>query len=201
MKTRPRSSITRRKAQLILGNFTVGSTAVCLFCYVEYSNQGLLKYFVTFIEHMNVKSILGVIMGVTLVTTLATTTLLQQVYAWTDPNPSPRKAPPAISGENVYVAWWTNNTANSSNEVIFRASTDGGATFGDKINLSNTTDTDSTRAEIDSDADSVVVTWWETNQTSDTPVMRVSTDNGASFGSVLTLATNGTLGEVAEEEQ
>jgi hypothetical protein len=65
---------------------------------------------------------------------------------------------------------------------MFRASTDGGATFADKINLSNTTDADSTRAEIDADADSVVVTWWETNQTSDTPVMRVSNDNGATFG-------------------
>jgi hypothetical protein len=119
-------------------------------------------------------------------------------YAWTDPSPEPRKAPPAISGENVYVAWWTNNTANSSNEVIFRASTDGGATFGDKINLSNTTEADSTRAEIDSDAESVVVTWWETNQTSDAPVMRVSTDNGATFGPLLTLATNGTIGEGGE---
>lgn len=47
--------------------------------------------------------------------------------------------------------------------MLFRASTDGGTTFGDKINLSNTTDADSTRAEIDSDTDSVVVTWWETN--------------------------------------
>jgi hypothetical protein len=98
----------------------------------------------------------------------------------------------------VYVAWWTNETGND--EVLFRASTDGGTSFGDKINLSNTTDADSTRAEIDSDADSVVVTWWETNQTSDTPVMRVSNDNGATFGPVLTMATNGTIGEASEEE-
>ena len=49
-----------------------------------------------------------------------------------------REAPPAISGENVYVAWWTNNTANSNNEVLFRASTDAGVSFGEKINLSNT---------------------------------------------------------------
>jgi len=61
----------------------------------------------------------------------------------------------------VYVAWWTNNIAanNNNEEVIFRASTDGGQTFGDKINLSNTPDADSTRAEIDSDTNSVVVTW------------------------------------------
>ncbi len=82
---------------------------------------------------------------------------------------------------------------------MFRASTVGGSTFQDKINLSNTTDADSTRAEIDSDADSVVVTWWETNQTSDTPVMRVSTDNGATFGPVLKPGTNGTIGEGEEE--
>ena len=73
-----------------------------------------------------------------------------------------------------------------------------GQTFGDKINLSNTTDAESTRVEIDSDSVSVVVTWWETNQTSDTPVMKVSTDNGATFGPMLTLAINGTIG--AEEE-
>jgi len=97
--------------------------------------------------------------------------------------------------ENVYIAWWTNKTSNNNNEVMFRASTDGGATFGDKINLSNTTDAHSTRTEIDSDADSVIVTWWKTNQTSDVPVMRVSNDNGATFGPMLVLATNGTIGE------
>jgi hypothetical protein len=75
-----------------------------------------------------------------------------------------------------------------------------GQMFGDSINLSNTTDADSTRAEIDSDADSVVVTWWETNATDDTPVMRVSNDDGATFGPVLKLASNGTLGEASDGE-
>jgi hypothetical protein len=77
---------------------------------------------------------------------------------------------------------------------MFRASTDAGQMFGDKISLSNTTDANSTRVEIDSDADSVAVTWWETNQTNDIPVMRVSNDNGATFGPLLQLATNGTIG-------
>ncbi len=67
------------------------------------------------------------------------------------------------------------------------------------INLSNTTNADSTRVEIDSDADSVIVTWWESNSTADEPVTRISTDNGATFGPILKLATNGTLGEAAEE--
>jgi hypothetical protein len=77
---------------------------------------------------------------------------------------------------------------------MFRASTDKGETFGDKINLSNTTNADSTRAEIDSDETNVVVTWWETNQTDDTPVMKVSTDAGKTFGPLLKLSTNGTIG-------
>jgi hypothetical protein len=110
-------------------------------------------------------------------------------------------APVAITGDNVYVAWWTNNTANKNEEVNFRASIDGGQTFGEKINLSNTTDKDSSRVEIGADADSVVVTWWESNQTSDTPVMRVSNDNGATFGPLLTLATNGTIGASEQGEE
>lgn len=101
------------------------------------------------------------------------------------------KHSPAITGDKVYVAWWTNKTGND--EVMFRASTDIGKTFGDVINLSNSTDSNSTRVEIDSDANSVVVTWWETNQTADTPVMRVSNDNGKTFGPLLKLAIVGTL--------
>jgi hypothetical protein len=140
---------------------------------------------------MNAKIILGVIVMITLV---ATPILLKQqsALAGFQIDPINRKAPPAITGDNVYVAWWTNKTGND--EVMFRASTDAGKTFGDKINLSNTTDADSTRVEIDSDADSVVVTWWETNDTSDVPVMRVSDDNGKTFGPLLNLATNGTIG-------
>jgi hypothetical protein len=103
-----------------------------------------------------------------------------------------RKAPPAITGDNVYVAWWTNKSGND--EVMFRASTDKGQTFGDKINLSNTPNADSTKVEIDSDTNNVVVTWWETNQTASTPVMKISTDNGKTFGPLLKLAANGTIG-------
>jgi hypothetical protein len=40
---------------------------------------------------------------------------------------------------------------------MFRASSDGGVTFGDKINLSNTTDTDSWRVEIAGEDETVVV--------------------------------------------
>src|SRR6476659_431203 len=69
------------------------------------------------------------------------------------------KAPIATYGDNVYIAWWTNKTGN--NEVIFRASSDGGKTFGDKINLSNST-VNSERAEIGTSGKNVFVTWWQT---------------------------------------
>jgi hypothetical protein len=77
---------------------------------------------------------------------------------------------------------------------MFRAPTDNGATFGDKINLSNTTAADSDNAEIAASGESVYVTWWERNDTSDTPVARVRNDNGVTFGQMLMLATNGKIG-------
>jgi hypothetical protein len=111
-----------------------------------------------------------------------------------------RKAPSVVSGDNIYIAWWTNNTENGNEEVMFRASTDAGETFGDRINLSNTTDADSWRVEIAGEGETVVVSWWETNQTSDIPVARISTDAGETFGPMLRLAANGTIGSGTEEE-
>ena len=119
-------------------------------------------------------------------------------------------APAVVTGENIYITWWTNNTENGNEEVMFRASNDGGATFGDKINLSNTTEADSWNVEIAGEGETVVVSWWETNQTGiDTPVARVSTDAGETFGPLMMLGMNGTLGsgeaeavggETSEEE-
>jgi hypothetical protein len=145
---------------------------------------------------MNNGNVVRTILGITLLgTTLIAATTLGEAFA-----PTSRRAPTSVTGENVYVAWWTTNTFNNNDEVNFRASTDGGSTFGDKINLSNTTESGSSNVEIDSEGDSVVVTWWETNQTSETPVMRVSNDNGATFGPLIRLAPNGTIGELEEEE-
>jgi hypothetical protein len=145
---------------------------------------------------MNKRLCLGVILiinvGIT-ATALMASFNTQQATGFAATDPDARKAPAAVTGDNVYVAWWSNKTGNE--EVLFRASADKGETFGDKINLSNTTDADSTRAEIDADANNVVVTWWETNETSDVPVMKVSTDNGKTFGEILKLAANGTIGE------
>ena len=111
---------------------------------------------------------------------------------------SVRSAPPLVADDNVYVAWWSNNTANGNNEVLFRVSADGGSSFSDKINLSNTNDSESERVELNSDGESVIVTWWETNETDEIPIMRVSNDNGETFGPILRLGANGTIGEETE---
>jgi hypothetical protein len=110
-----------------------------------------------------------------------------------------RKAPAVVSGDNIYIAWWTNNTENGNEEVMFRASNDGGATFSNKTNLSNSSEADSWRVEIAGEGDTVIVSWWETNQTSDIPVARLSTDGGQTFGPMLMLATNGTISSTEEE--
>ena len=152
---------------------------------------------------MSAKSILGIIVGISLVLTLGATNLIQHDAEATRARGGSSliaSAPVVLSGDNIYIAWWTNNTANQNEEVIFRTSTDGGATFGDRINLSNTTDADSERVEIDGEADTVVVSWWETNQTSDIPVARVSNDAGETFGPMLRLGMNGTISGTEEIE-
>jgi hypothetical protein len=106
-----------------------------------------------------------------------------------------KDAPMAKSGDNVYVVWWSNRTGQS--EVMFRASTDGGRIFEDKMNLSNSPDTQSRTAEILAVGDSVFVTWLELNENvhphTNESVLRVSTDAGQTFGPVINVGTNGTI--------
>jgi hypothetical protein len=147
-------------------------------------------------------TILVVAIGVvTASTPLTALYLLQSADAYMDPNSlRTEKAPAVISGDNVYIVWWTDKgTPNTNGEVMFRASNDGGATFGNKTNLSNTDTVDSVDAEIAAEGADVIVTWWERNQTSDTPVARVSTDGGQTFGPMLMLGTNGTISSTEEE--
>lgn len=77
------------------------------------------------------------------------------------------------SQNNIYVTWWTNQTVKGDGEVMFKASNDGGATFGDKINLSNNSNTNSVDAEIAASGNDVIVSWWEKNKTTNEPVTRI----------------------------
>jgi len=98
-----------------------------------------------------------------------------------------KAAPIATSGDNnAYIAWWSNKTGND--EAMFKASTDGGKTFNSKMNLSNSNNSDSQDAQIAAAGNNVYVTWWERNATTNDPVMRVSNDNGKTFGQLLMLS-------------
>ena len=96
-------------------------------------------------------------------------------------------APIATSGNYVYVVWPSNKTT-SDFEITFKASTDGGKTWSNKTNLSNTPNVDSINAEINAAGNNVYVSWWERNSTSNEPVLRISTDNGKSFGEMIRLS-------------
>jgi hypothetical protein len=99
-------------------------------------------------------------------------------------------APIATSGNNVYIVWSSNKTGNY--EIMFRASSDHGQSFGNKINLSNSA-SESQNAEVQSSGDMVFVTWWERNSTSNEPVLRISTDNGKTFGPIFMLSFDGPI--------
>jgi hypothetical protein len=95
----------------------------------------------------------------------------------------------AASGNNIYAVWSGNQSGNW--EISFRASSDNGKTFGEKMNLSNDI-SDSTDPQIAAAGSNVYVTWWNTvdkNTGSKEPVMRISNDNGKTFGEKMMLST------------
>jgi hypothetical protein len=143
--------------------------------------------------------IAAVIISTAAVTTTAISTSFQRAEAakcilgcdvWVISNDAlktPPRTPIATSGDNnVYITWWTNKSGDW--EVFFKASTDGGKTFGPKINLSNSKGVVSENAQIAATGSNVYVTWWERNQTMNEPVMRASNDNGRTFGEIMMLS-------------
>jgi len=121
-----------------------------------------------------------------------TTTLPQQVDAVTSKRDFQGGTEISIFENDVYVAWSTNKTGND--EVMYRLSSDAGKTFTDKINLSNTPNSNSVDVRISADEGRVAVSWWERNQTENEPVIRISNDNGKNFGPTLKLAADGPIG-------
>jgi len=143
---------------------------------------------------MKKKLVLVVIVMITLGTAVMTTTTTsqQQVSAVTSKRDFRGGMQTSIFENDVYVAWWTNKTGD--NEVMYRLSSDAGKTFTDKVNLSNTPNSDSVDVEISADEGRVAVSWWERNQTLNEPVIRISNDNGKTFGPVLKLTSDGPIG-------
>ena len=117
----------------------------------------------------------------------ATATPLQSAFAFSWPciDRSDGKAPMAVLGDNLYVAWWGNGTGNY--EVMFKASNDNGQTFGDKINLSNSTNGTSVGAHVAASENNVYVAYWDNKTGTGVVSIRTSNDNGQTFGPEITL--------------
>ena len=143
---------------------------------------------------MRHKIVLGIIISIVLAGTTGLSPISAQMTSGVVVDVGKNRALIATSSENIYTVWWSWSNETGAYEVMFRASVDGGQTFSDKINLSNTTDAESVDAQIAASGDRVFVTWWEQNQTANEPVMKISNDNGMTFGPLLRLAANGTIG-------
>jgi hypothetical protein len=148
---------------------------------------------------MKEKTPLGIIIvAITLATTIAVTpTLIQIQSAHSSVISSTSRligGTIAVSGSNVYAAWWNNKTGDF--EVMFRGSADNGHTFGPKINLSNSPGVASTDAQIAAEGKNVYVIWWETSGNTAEPFLRISYDNGNTFGQKIMLsnATTAAIG-------
>ena len=97
------------------------------------------------------------------------------------------KAPQSIKNDRLWLiqckrfkkrtTWWYFWYYNR-----IRLSEDDGQSYGDKINLSNSSESNSTDFDIEATNNKVIVRWWETNSTSAEPVIIFSNDHGATFG-------------------
>jgi hypothetical protein len=98
----------------------------------------------------------------------------------------------AASGNNVYVTW-ANKTQQSSTQLLFRASTDSGATFGNTMELSQSIGSNiDPQSQITATGSNVYVVFGEIydegGSIKDNIFFRSSNDNGSTFGSKINLS-------------
>jgi hypothetical protein len=104
-------------------------------------------------------------------------------------NPNSQTSLPTIAllDNDVYTVW--SDGPFNNGEVYYMNSADGGASFGDTINLSNDTG-DSIRPEIAVSDSNVFIAWQNQAMKGDNVFFKRSTDSGASFGDTLNLSNN-----------
>ena len=93
----------------------------------------------------------------------------------------------ASKGSAAYVAWVDNTYGNS--DVFFRRSTDGGKTFDDTMNLSNSNGNSEFPA-IDAEGPAVYVVWVDATNGNDEILFRASRDAAATFDDTMNLSNN-----------
>jgi hypothetical protein len=135
-------------------------------------------------------NVIIIVSGMMLIAAFATVYQTQSTdgFSWPHIDRSNGKAPIAVSGDNVYVTWWGNNSGNY--EVMFKASNDSGQTFSDKINLSNSTNGISVDADIAATGNNVYVTFADNRTGFADAYMITSNDNGKTFNPAVMLTDN-----------
>jgi hypothetical protein len=94
------------------------------------------------------------------------------------------------SGNNEYAVWWDNTTGNW--EISFAKSGDGGKTFGDSINISNSSDGRSVGARMAAQGSNVYIAWIDIDKNTGQKqvLFRTSSDNGQTFEKPITVSSN-----------
>jgi hypothetical protein len=99
----------------------------------------------------------------------------------------------AASKNNVYVVWSESTQSSTDNnyDIYFKASSDGGKTFGRTINLSDNPSF-SEHPQIAAVENNVYVVWTDNTSGHKEVLFRMSTDQGKAFGKVLTISDENT---------
>ena len=114
---------------------------------------------------------------------------------------SPSRNRPAITlnEDNVFVVWPDNKTSTGKSDIFLAKSLDGGASFNDVLNLSNTTGR-SANPELILSGTNIYVTWLEDLNNSDNweIFFKASNDNGTTFNKPINISNNTGLSEDPE---
>ncbi len=107
-------------------------------------------------------------------------------------NPGPSKFPEiAVSGSNVYVVWQQENSEGDLPNIFFKRSTNNGATWATKVNLSNTgTVGFAFAADVAALGSNVYVAWMDRATGNFEIFLRRSTDSGSSWQGTQNLSDN-----------
>ena len=97
-----------------------------------------------------------------------------------------------ITGPNVYAVW--EDDVLGTNDILFRASSNGGLTFNNTINLSNNTG-NSQKPQVSSSGNNVYVVWEDNTLGNAEVLFRASNDGGTLFGPTLNLSNNTGISE------
>ncbi len=98
----------------------------------------------------------------------------------------------ASSNKNEYLLWWDNTTGNW--EVSWAKSTDGGKTFGETVNISNSSDARSIGARMAAQGNNLYISWIDINPGEKQVMFRSSNDNGETFGNPIVVYSSGNAG-------